>query len=147
MTNVANIRSGDIVSYKITGLTPNSFHRYRMVAYKTDSNGTCYGKYTGSAPGYTAPAMVSNFKVSGIGADSLTVSWDKVTSANGYVIDIYRDGKWSQLVKITSADTTSYSVSGLLSQTTYKFRIKSYATSGTLTIYSTYSGAVSAKTV
>ncbi|MBQ2798069.1 MAG: fibronectin type III domain-containing protein, partial [Ruminiclostridium sp.] len=141
--NVASIKGNATTSYKVANLQPNSFHRYRMVAYKTDSNGTCYGKYTGSVPGYTAPAMVSNFKVSGIGADSLTVSWDKVTSANGYVIDIYRDGKWSQLAKITSNATTSYKASDLTLGTTYKFRIKSYATNGTLTIYSTYSSAIS----
>ena len=141
--NVASIKGNTTVSHKIANLQPNSFHRYRMVAYKTDANGTCYGKYTGSAPGYTAPAMVSNFKVSGIGADSLTVSWTKVASANGYVIDIYKDGKWSQLAKITSNATTSYKASGLTTGTTYKFRIKSYATNGTLTIYSTYSSAIS----
>ncbi len=141
--NVASIKGNTTSSYKIANLQPNSFHRYRMVAYKTDANGTCYGKYTGSAPGYTAPAMVSGFKVSGIGADSLTVSWTKVASANGYVIDIYKDGKWSQLAKITSNATTSYKATGLNVGTTYKFRIKSYATNGTLTIYSTYSSAIS----
>ena len=141
-TKVVAIKGNETTSYKIEGLEPNSFHRYRMVAYKTDANGTTYGKYTGSAPGYTAPAMVSNFKVSNIGADSLTVSWDKVESADGYVIDIYRDGKWSQLAKITSNVTTSYKASGLTLGTTYKFRIKSYATNGTLTINSTYSSAI-----
>ena len=141
--NVASIKGNATTSYTIANLQPNSFHRYRMVAYKTDSNGTCYGKYTGSAPGYTAPAMVSNHAVSGIGADSLTISWDKVESADGYVIDIYRDGKWSQLAKITSNATTSYKATGLIPGTTYKFRIKSYATNGTHTIYSTYSSAIS----
>ena len=141
--NVASIKGNTTTSYKISGLQPNSFHRYRMVAYKTDANGTCYGKYTGSAPGYTAPAMVSGFKVSAIGTNNLTVSWSKVASANGYVIDIYKDGKWSQLAKITSNATTSYKASGLTTGTTYKFRIKSYATNGTLTIYSTYSSAIS----
>ncbi len=141
--NVASIKGNTTVSYKITGLQPNSFHRYRMVAYKTDANGTCYGKYTGSAPGYTAPAMVGGFKVSATGSDNITLSWSKVASANGYVIDIYRDGKWSQLVKIASNATTSYKATGLNIGTTYKFRIKSYATNGTLTIYSTYSSAIS----
>ena len=140
--NVASIKGNTTTSYKISGLQPNSFHRYRMVAYKTDANGTCYGKYTGSAPGYTAPAMVSGFKVSAIGTNNLTVSWSKVASANGYVIDIYKDGKWSQLAKITSNATTSYKASGLTTGTTYKFRIKSYATNGTLTINSTYSSAL-----
>ena len=142
-TKVVAIKGNTTTSYKITGLQPNSFHRYRMVAYKTDANGTCYGKYTGSAPGYTAPAMVSGFKVSDIGTDSLTVSWTKVPSANGYVIDIYKNGAWSQLAKITSNATTSYKASGLTLGTTYKFRIKSYAVNSSLTIYSTYSSAIS----
>ncbi len=141
-TNVTNIRNGATVSYKITGLEANSFHRYRMVAYKVDANGTCYGKYTGSAPAYTAPAMVSGLKISSSQPDALTVSWNKTSSANGYVLDIYKDGKWTQLAKITSNATTSYKATGLTLGTTYKFRIKSYATNGSLTIYSTYSSAI-----
>ncbi|MBR4305516.1 MAG: leucine-rich repeat protein, partial [Ruminiclostridium sp.] len=141
--NIANIKNNTTVSYKITGLQPNSFHRYRMVAYKTDANGTCYGKYTGSVPGYTAPAMVTGFKVSAKNANSITVSWDKIASAKGYVVDIYKDGKWTEVAKITSKATTSYKVTGLNIGTTYKFRIKSYAVNSSLTIYSTYSSAIS----
>ncbi|MBQ2798207.1 MAG: leucine-rich repeat protein [Ruminiclostridium sp.] len=142
-TKVVAIKGNTTTSYKITGLQPNSFHRYRMVAYKTDANGTCYGKYTGSAPGYTAPAMVSGFKVSDTGNGSLTLSWNKVPSAGGYVVDIYKNGAWSQLAKITSNATTSYKATGLNVGTTYKFRIKSYAVNNSLTIYSTYSSAIS----
>ena len=142
-TKVVAIKGNTTTSYKITGLQPNSFHRYRMVAYKTDANGTCYGKYTGSAPGYTAPAMVSGFKVSDTGNGSLTLSWNKVASAGGYVVDIYKNGAWSQLAKITSNATTSYKATGLSVGTTYKFRIKSYAVNNSLTIYSTYSSAIS----
>ncbi|MBQ2798208.1 MAG: leucine-rich repeat protein [Ruminiclostridium sp.] len=145
-TKVAAIKGNTTTSYKITGLQPNSFHRYRMVAYKTDANGTCYGKYTGSAPGYTAPAIVTGLEGFSDSATSIVVGWDKISSANGYVIDIYKDGKWSQLAKITSNTITSYKASGLTAGTTYKFRIKSYATNGSLTIYSTYSSAVAVTT-
>ncbi len=145
-TKVVAINGNTTTSYKITGLKPNSFHRYRMVAYKTDANGTCYGKYTGSVSGYTAPAMVSGLKISATAPNSLTVSWTKVASADGYVIDIYKNGKWTQLAKLTSNATTSYKASGLAEATGYKFRIKSYATNGTLTIYSTYSSPVIATT-
>ncbi len=144
--NVTSIKGNATVSYKIANLQPNSFHRYRMVAYKTDANGTCYGKYTGSAPGYTAPAMVTGLAGISTSATSIAVSWDKVASANGYVIDIYRDGKWSQLVKLADPDVTSYTISKLTEGVQYKFRIKSYATNGALTISSTYSSAVAITT-
>ncbi|MBQ2799589.1 MAG: leucine-rich repeat protein [Ruminiclostridium sp.] len=140
--NIASIKGNATVSYKIENLQPNSFHRYRMVAYKTDDNGTCYGKYTGSAPGYTAPAMVTGLAGISTSATSIAVSWNKVTSANGYVIDVYKDGRWSQLIKLDDPDITSYTVSELTEGVQYKFRIKSYATNGTLTIYSTYSSAI-----
>ncbi len=140
--NVVNIKNASTTSYKITGLQPNSFHRYRMVAYKTDGNGTTYGKYTGSAPGYTAPAMVTGFTGVASTDGSATLTWNKVDSAKGYIIDIYRDGSWNQLVKLNLNTTTTYKATGLKDGVLYKFRIKSYATNGTLTINSTYSSAI-----
>lgn len=143
--NIANIKNNATVTYKHTGLQPDSFHRYRMVAYRKDASGTAYSKYTSAFSGYTAPAMVGGFKVADTGIRDIALSWSKVASADGYVIDIYKDGKWSQLAKV-GRTATSYKATGLASGTDYKFRIKSYATNGTLTICSTYSSAIAAKT-
>ena len=106
----------------------------------------CFGKYTGSAPAYTAPAMVSDLSISSSESDSLTISWNKVASANGYVLDIYKDGKWTEVARYKSNATLKYVATGLTVGTQYKFRIKSYAVNNSLTIYSTYSSPVIAVT-
>ncbi len=144
--NVTSIKGNTTVSYKITGLVPNSFHRYRMVAYKTDANGTCYGKYTGSAPAYTAPAAIIDFRVSNVTSSTVQLKWTAVSSADKYVIDIYNNGGWSQLHTTSNGSVNTLNISGLNNATLYKFRIKSAATNAGHTIYSTYSSAVSATT-
>jgi hypothetical protein len=90
--------------------------------------------------------MVGGFKVTNIGIRDITVSWSKVASADGYVVDIYKDGKWTEVARYKSNTTLTYKATGLTSGTQYKFRIKSYATNGTLTIYSTYSSSIAATT-
>lgn len=143
--NVAVIKSADTTSHVVTGLEPNSFYRFRMVAYKSYGTSKLYSKYTGAIPGYTAPAMVTGLNVSAFTDTTMTVSWDENAYADGFILDIYKDGKWQQAADITSAET-SVTIEGLTASTLYKFRIKSYASNGSLTINSTYSTAVSATT-
>ncbi len=144
-TNIAVIKSADTLSYKVTGLEPNSFYRFRMVAYKSYGTSKLYSKYTGAIPGYTAPAMVTGLNVSASTDTTMTVSWDENAYADGFILDIYKDGKWQQAADVTSSET-SVTIEGLTASTLYKFRIKSYASNGSLTINSTYSAAVSGTT-
>ncbi|MBQ2798783.1 MAG: leucine-rich repeat protein [Ruminiclostridium sp.] len=140
--HIATIKIPDAVSYKITGLNSGTLYRYRMVAYKNDTNGTCYGKYTASLSGYTCPRAVTDFEVTGTGTVSVTVSWNATSFADGYIIDICEDGSWRELARVTG-DTNTYKATGLTLGKTYEFRIRSYITNGTNTIYSSYSSSVS----
>ena len=74
--------------------------------------------------------------------DSITLNWTKADKATGYRVYQYNPStkKWK---KIASVKTNTYTVKKLKAGTDYKFRIKSYATNGTLTINSTYSSAIS----
>lgn len=143
--NIAVIKSADTTSHVVTGLEPNSFYRFRMVAYKSYGTAKLYSKYTGAIPGYTAPAMVTGLTVSASTDTTMTVTWDENAYADGFILDIYKDGKWQQAADVTSAET-SVVVEGLTASTLYKFRIKSYASNGSLVINSTYSASVSGTT-
>ncbi len=74
------------------------------------------------------PSSVANLKVSASASASVTLSWDKNSSATGYIVEQYKDGEWVKL-----ADTTSctYTVSGLSSCTDYVFSVTAYMTSET----------------
>ena len=145
-SNIAVLKSNATVTYKVTELDPNAFYRFRMVAFKSHDGTKLYSKYTGAMSAYTAPAMVSGLKVVTDSETQLTVSWSKVDSANGYVLDIYKDGKWTEVARYKSNATLKYVATGLTAGTQYKFRIKSFAVNNSLTIYSTYSSPVIAVT-
>ncbi len=82
---------------------------------------------------------VTGFKIAGRAGDALRLSWDKVSRADGYILQKYDGSKWVRIAKITDSATTTYRVAGLTPSTTYKFRICAYRMTGTSTaVYSSY---------
>ena len=70
--------------------------------------------------------------------NSITLKWTKNTSADGYVIQQYKKGKWTTVKTITANKTTSYKVKGLKASSAYKFRIRAYKSNGSNKVYSSY---------
>ena len=71
-------------------------------------------------------------------AGSISMSWNKVTDATGYVVYQAINGKWEK-IKVTSGNTLT--VSGLNAGTDYKFTVKAYKTVGETNYYSSsYTG-------
>ena len=136
-TQIAKITSNSTLSYDVTGLVPSVNYKFRIKAYNTANGTTLYSAYT-YMEGRPYPKMMSNVTVKPKNANMLTISWDKNTSATGYVIEQYKGSSWTVIAKITSNATLSYVVTGLTSSTTYKFRIKAYNTANGTTLYSAY---------
>ena len=112
-------------SYTITqGLSANTSYQFRIFAFNGDLYSssvklTATTKAT-STPTPTTPSAVTGFKASTT-ENSITLSWNKVSGADSYQIDVYQNGKWSYVAK-TSA--TRYTVTqGLSANTSYQFRI------------------------
>ena len=85
---------------------------------------------------------MTGFRLAGKSGTALRLAWDKNTSADGYIIEQLKDGKWTRIARITGNETTSYRVSGLQGFTAYKFRMRAYSVSGGTALYSAYtSGA------
>lgn len=68
---------------------------------------------------------------------SIKINWDKVSKADGYIIQQYKNDKWVDISKLDS-NTTSYTVNNLASKKTYRLRIKPYANLDGKTIYGFY---------
>ena len=81
---------------------------------------------------------MNNLTVKSYTASAITLVWNKNASANGYVVEQYKGGKWTQIAKISSNAVVSYTVSGLAADTTYTFRVRAYKTTAGKTIYSEY---------
>ena len=69
---------------------------------------------------------VENFAITNTTPSSITLGWDKNNSAEGYIIEQYISGKWTQIADIDDNATTEHEVTGLTPDTAYKFRIKAY---------------------
>lgn len=102
------------------------------------------GSYTGSVSKsfYITPKKVSSLKSTSY-STKIKLSWGKVTGATGYQVYQYKSGSWTKLKNVTG---TSYTVSGLTGATTYKFRVRAYAKSGSKYLYSNSYTTINATT-
>ncbi|MBQ8791277.1 MAG: fibronectin type III domain-containing protein [Ruminiclostridium sp.] len=77
-----------------------------------------------------------------LNGDKVTLTWSKVDSAYGYVIEKYDGTSWNAGTTITGNSLFSMSFSGLEAGNTYKYRIRAFAYSGANTVYGDYSSVV-----
>lgn len=129
----AKLASNTAVSYEVGSLAAGTTYRFRIKAYKD----SLYSSYA-YADIDTLPAAVENFRRTGRTNSTVTLSWNKNSSADGYCIELYKNGKWMQVVKIPSNSALSYTASGLTASTTCKFRIRAYRNAAKTTDYSDY---------
>ena len=143
---IAKITSNATATYRVTGLSAGTAYKFRMKAYKTNGSTTLYSDYTATLSARTNPSDITGLKLGGRASNALRLNWNKNTSADGYIIEQYKSGKWVRIAKITSNATTTYRVSGLSAGTAYKFRMKAYKMSGSTALYSGYTATFAART-
>ena len=139
-TRIAKITSNSTTEYRKSGLMPSTKYKFRIKAYVIEGSTVAYSGYV-AISATTNPSMVSNLKLKGRAADALRFGWTKNTTADGYIVEMYKNGKWVRVSKITSNGTTEYRKSGLAAGTLYKFRVRSYKMHGKIALYSRYSEA------
>lgn len=86
-----------------------------------------YGGATATCNVKIKTPSVKFFKYSDSEFDSLKLSWEKASDAQGYRIELKKSGKW---VKLTETTKLFCKVTGLAPDTTYEFRIRAYKKSG-----------------
>ena len=143
-TNVAKITGNATTSYTVKGLAAGTAgYKFRMRAVKD----SVYSDYTSALSVNTNPYGVSGFKCSSKTSTSITLKWNKGTTASGYQLQQYKDGKWVTIYTGTKATNTSYTVKGLKAGTAgYRFRIRAYKTYGNTKQYGSWSSEVKVNT-
>ena len=141
----AKITNSNTTTFRKEGLKASSVYKFRVRAYKMSGKTALYGNYSATVTARTNPSIVKGVKIAGKAKDALRVNWTKNTSAQGYIVEMYKGGKWVRVAKITNNNTTTFRKSGLAKNTTYKFRVKAYYMSGKTALYGNY-GSVSGKT-
>ena len=121
-------------------------YRFRIRAYKTYGNTKQYGSWSSEVKVNTNPYGVSGFKAKSTAKNSITLGWNKGTTASGYQLQQYKNGKWVTIYTGTKATSTSCTVKRLKANTSYKFRIRAYKTYGNTKQYGSWSGTLTVKT-
>ena len=135
-------------SYTVNGLKAGTAgYRFRIRAYKTYGNTKQYGSWSSEVKVNTNPYGVGGFKCSSKTSTSVTLKWNKGTTASGYQLQQYKDGKWVTIYTGTKATNTSFTVKGLKAGTAgYRFRIRAYKTYGNTKQYGSWSSEVKVNT-
>ncbi len=141
----AKITNNSTTTFRKAGLKASTVYKFRVRAYKMSGSTALYGNYSATVTARTNPSVVKGVKIGGKAKDALRVNWTKNTSAQGYIVEMYKGGKWVRVAKITNGNTTTFRKFGLAKNTTYKFRVKAYHMSGKTALYGNY-GSVSGKT-
>ena len=134
-------------SYTVKNLKAGTAgYRFRIRAYKTYGNTKQYGSWSSEVKVNTNPYGVGGFKAKSTAKNSITLGWNKGTTASGYQLQQYKNGKWVTIYTGTKATNTSYTVKGLKANTSYKFRIRAYKTYGNTKQYGSWSKVLTVKT-
>ena len=142
---VAKITNNSTTTFRKAGLNASTVYKFRVRAYKMSGKTALYGNYSATVTARTNPSIVKGVKIAGKAKDALRVNWTKNTSAQGYIVEMYKGGKWVRVAKITNSNTTTFRKAGLAKNTAYKFRVCAYYMSGKTALYGNY-GSVSGKT-
>ena len=142
---VAKITNNSTTTFRKAGLKASNVYKFRVRAYKMSGSTALYGNYSATVTARTNPSVMKGVKIGGKAKDALRVNWTKNTSAQGYIVEMYKGGKWVRVAKITNGNTTTFRKAGLAKNTAYKFRVRAYHMSGKTALYGNY-GSVSGKT-
>ena len=143
---VAKITNNNTTTFRKAGLKAGTVYKFRVRAYKMVGKTALYSEYSATVAARTNPSVVKGAKLGGRAADALRINWTKNVSADGYIVEMYRNGKWVRVGKITNNSTTTFRKAGLKASTVYKFRVRAYKMSGKTALYGNYSATVTART-
>ena len=142
---VGKITNNSTTTFRKSGLKASTVYKFRVKAYKMSGKTALYSAYSATVTARTNPSVMKGVKIGGKAKDALRVNWTKNTSAQGYIVEMYKGGKWVRVAKITNNSTTTFRKAGLAKNTAYKFRVRAYHMSGKIALYGNY-GSVSGRT-
>ncbi len=118
----------NVTSYTVTGLSNATSYTFAIRAYKTVDGKEVLSVSYPTVKAITYLDVVKNIKTTSA-KTSIKLTWNKVSGSQGYIVYKYDNSKKSYVrVKKTTNTNTSYTITGLKSNTSYKVTVKAYKT-------------------
>ena len=111
---------GDSATAKLSGLSAGLKYKVRIAAYA--------GSFTGKFRYFyvdTVPSPVWNINTVKATDETVRISWNRNTRADGYKVEWYIDNQWS-VKTVTGNNNISAVIDGLCAGTRYKVRVSAY---------------------
>jgi predicted phage tail protein len=124
----------NVTGYSNTGLTASTSYSYRVRAY--NAAGDSGYSNTASAVTQAAPALPAaptSLVATAVSRSQINLTWtDNATNEDGFRIERCKGSTCTNfaLIATVGANVTSYSNTGLSSNTSYRYRVRSYNASG-----------------
>lgn len=136
-TQILNAKSNTTLTCTATGLSANATYSVRIKSFKKTAATTYFSEYLTFSADTRIPNVTSlTYKADS--ASQITLNWNRSAAADGYTVEIYRGGKWEQVLCATSNTKLSCKITGLAEGSTYSVRIKSYKVKNGRTVFSEY---------
>ena len=130
-SNYYNYYNTSSTSVKLSGLAEGTYYRVKIVAYRTVNGKKIYGdessyKTFTTKENNVTIGKVNNVTVNNITENKATLSWSKATNATRY--NVYVSENYGDFRYYTSTSSTSYTLSDLYSNTSYRVKVEGYTT-------------------
>ena len=136
-----NIESGDTLRYVDTGLMFDTLYEYKICAVEELDGEELAGEESDSVAQRTTLESAKMSSVDSLDYQTLQVSWNQVTGADGY--EIYRsesDDQWNQLGQVNADADCIYVDKGLRLGREYTYMVRAYRLNNGNRVYSDDSG-------
>ncbi|MBO5302772.1 MAG: N-acetylmuramoyl-L-alanine amidase [Lachnospiraceae bacterium] len=122
---IATINDGTATSYEDTKIKAGVTYYYRIQSFNTNNDLKGYSGYSEAVSGKTL-AKTSITQLYAKSATKMVVKWTKTADADGYVIyrSTEKNGTYTKVKTIKSANTTSYTDKELTPGTKYFYKIR-----------------------
>ena len=122
---LVTIVGANVTAWSNTSLVTGTTYTYRVKAYD-GPNESAYSN-TASATPLPAPAAPTGLQATAVTSSRIDLSWtDNSTYEQGFKLERATGGGGFVLVAVLGANVTAYSNTGLITGTTYTYRVKAY---------------------
>jgi hypothetical protein len=115
-------------SATVAGLTANTDYNFRVQATNTGGS-SGWSSIVNVTTQVQPPTSPTGFMSSARTSDSVTLTWNPVTTATGYVVQ-YKKAAETEWITAPSPAGTSLTITGLAANTAYMFRIQAFNDGG-----------------